>query len=89
MTGYKVDMLPGTDRPTFRVRSMFSEQESDQLLLKWPKGEEASSLDILNTDLAKALTTTPSYDYMTRFQSLPAFLASVQLTLFEKQTVAM
>lgn len=87
MTGFKVDMLPGTDRPTFRVRSVFSDQESDQLLLKWPKGEEASSLDILNTDLAKVLSQTPSYDYMQKFQSLPAFLASVQLSLFEKQTL--
>jgi len=34
MTGYKVDMLPGTDRPTFRVRSVFAEQEEDHLLLK-------------------------------------------------------
>jgi hypothetical protein len=57
--------------------------------LRWPakKGEAISSLDILNTDLAKILATTPSYDYMTKFNSLPAFLASVQLSLFEKQTV--
>ena len=24
MTGYKVDMIPGTEKPTFRVRSMFA-----------------------------------------------------------------
>jgi mitotic spindle assembly checkpoint protein MAD1 len=89
MTGFKVDMLPGCDRPTFRVRSVFAEQEEDQMLLKWPKGEGATSLDILNTDLAKVLATTPSYDYMTKLHSLPAFLASVQLSLFEKQTVLM
>ena len=90
MTGYKVDMLHGNpqERPTFRVRSMYAEREEDHLLLKWPQNE-ATSLDILGTDMANILAKTPSYDYMTKFQSLPAFLASVQLSLFEKQTVMM
>jgi hypothetical protein len=89
MTGYKVDMLPVQDqRPTFRIRSVFAEHEEDHLLLKWPKNvKEVSSLDLLNTDFAKVLSTTPSYEYMTKFGSLPAFLASVQLSLFEKQTM--
>jgi Mitotic checkpoint protein len=92
MTGFKVDMLTTTERPTFRLRSVFAEQEEDHLLLQWPVNktkDDATSLDILNTDLAKLLATTPSYDYMTKFHSLPAFLASVQLNLFEKQTVIM
>ncbi|GAX21140.1 mitotic spindle assembly checkpoint protein MAD1 [Fistulifera solaris] len=90
MTGFKVDMLPGTDRPTFRVRSMFAEREEDHLMLKWPKGGETiKSLDILGTELAKLLAASPSYEYMTKFHSLPAFLASVQLSLFEKQTMMM
>lgn len=89
-TGFKFDMLPGTDRPTFRVRSLYSANEKDHLLLKWPKTEEVSSLDILNTDFAKTLAeTSPSYQYMTKFHSLPAFLASVQLSLFENTTQAM
>jgi hypothetical protein len=87
MTGFKVDMLPNTDRPTFRVRSVYGEQEEDHMMLKWPKTEEVASLDLLNTDFAKSLSTTPSYDYMTKFHSLPAFMASVQLSLFEKQTM--
>jgi hypothetical protein len=87
MTGFKVDMLPSTDRPTFRVRSVYGEQEEDHMMLKWPKTEEVASLDLLNTDFAKTLSTTPSYDYMTKFHSLPAFMASVQLSLFEKQTM--
>jgi len=87
MTGYKVDMLPGTERPTFRVRSVFAEREDDHFLLQWPKGSNVTSLDILNTDFAKVVATTPSYEYMTKCHSLPAFMASVQLTLFEKQTV--
>jgi mitotic spindle assembly checkpoint protein MAD1 len=89
MTGFRVELLPGTDRPTFRVRSVFAEREEDQLLFKWPKGDEVTSLDLLETDLAKDLADTPSYQYMVKFHSLPAFLASVQLSLFEKQTVMM
>lgn len=27
MTGFKIDMIPGTDRPKFRVRSLYAEQE--------------------------------------------------------------
>jgi Mitotic checkpoint protein len=100
MTGYKVDMLTShADRPTFRLRSVYAENEDDQLLFQWPHDRKptdsghapisVTSLDILNTDLAKILASTPSYEYMSKFHSLPAFLASVQLSLFEKQTVIM
>lgn len=92
MTGFKVDMIPTSDsgRPTFRLRSVFAEQEEDHLLLQWPRGQdksEVTALDILNTDFAKALAKTPAYEYMTKFHSLPAFLASCQLSLFENQTM--
>lgn len=90
MTGYKVDMLPKTDRPTFRVRSVYAERESDHLMFVWPKSssdEAPSSLDLMDTEQAKILATTDSYAYMTKYNSLPAFLASVQLNLFEKQTL--
>jgi hypothetical protein len=83
----KVDMIPENDRYKFKVRSVFAERESDHLMFHWPEGGEVSSLDLLDTELAKLLTTTPPYDYMTKFHSLPAFLASVQLSLFEKQTM--
>ena len=87
MTGFKIDMIPGTDRPRFKLRSVFAEQEQDHLMFQWPTGKDVQSLDLLNTDLAKALTSTPSYAYISKFHSLPAFLASVQLSLFEKQTM--
>jgi Mitotic checkpoint protein len=100
MTGYKVDMLTSNaDRPTFRLRSVYAENEDDQLLFQWPHDRKptdsghvpiaVTTLDLLHTDLAKVLATTPSYEYMSKFQSMPAFLASVQLNLFEKQTVMM
>jgi mitotic spindle assembly checkpoint protein MAD1 len=87
MTGFKIDMIPGNDRPTFRVRSLFAEHEQDHLMFQWPEGEKASSLDLMATDFAKSLATTPSYDYIAKLNSLPAFLASTQLSLFEKQTM--
>lgn len=87
MTGYKVDMIPENDRYKFKVRSVFAERERDYLLFQWPEGKEVTSLDLLNTEYAKLLTRSPSYEYMTKFHSLPAFLASAQLGLFEKQTM--
>jgi hypothetical protein len=83
-------------RPTFRLRSVFAEHEEDLLLLQWPTSKNIDSspnrkksLDILQTDFAKYLSTTNCYDYIDKLHSLPAFLASVQLMLFEKQTIMM
>ena len=87
LTGYRIDMIPDGERPTFKVRSMFAEQQEDHLLFQWPTSTPVESLDLLDTDLAKTLLTTPSYEYVKRFGSLPAFLASTQLSLFEKQTM--
>jgi hypothetical protein len=56
-------------------------------MFRWPEGKEITSLDLLDTEQAKLLTKTPCYEYMTKFHSLPAFMASVQLNLFEKQTM--
>jgi len=87
LTGYRIDMIPDGERPKFKVRSMFAEQEEDKLLFQWPTTTPVESLDLLDTELAKVLITTPSYEYVKRFGSLPAFLASTQLNLFEKQTM--
>jgi mitotic spindle assembly checkpoint protein MAD1 len=61
LTGFKIDMIPENDRPRFKVRSMFAEQETDHLMFKWPEGEDVAGLDLLGSDLAKILMTTPSY----------------------------
>lgn len=90
ITGYKVDMLAGRARPTFRVRSVYAEQEHDELIFMWPKKTEGGTitfLDLMDTPFAKVLSTTDSYQYMTKFKSMPAFMASVQLSLFDKTTV--
>ena len=87
LTGYRIDMIPDGERPTFKVRSMFAEQQEDHLLFQWPTTTPVESLDLLDTEWAKTLMTTSSYEYVKRFGSLPAFLASTQLNLFEKQTM--
>ncbi len=91
ITGYKIDMnVTDPDSPRFTVRSMFSEKESDHLVLLWRTdkyGKFQKSMDILDTELAQVLSKEPSFDYVRKFNSLPAFTASVCLSLFEKQTI--
>ena len=91
LTGYKIDMYSDSDRPRFRVRSVFSDREDDHLTFLWPKakrGQEGAiaGLDLLDTEMAQVLSLSPSFDYMTKYNSMPAFMASVQLGLFEKLT---
>lgn len=91
ITGFRIDMLPNMERHSFRVRSMYAEREEDQLVFQWPdnlpEGEMPTTLHVMKTELALALQESDSYQYMTKFNSLPAFLADVQLRQFEKQTV--
>lgn len=88
LTGLRVEMiLGGNDRSQFKVKSIFAERESDHLMFQWPEGENVTSLDLLNTEQAKVLSRTPSYQYIEKFGSIPAFMASVQLALFESQTI--
>lgn len=91
ITGFKIDMITTDDRPRFKVRSMYAEQEGDYLEFMWPKTEDRSqvvtSLDLLDTELARALSQDTSFQYMQKYKSLPAFMASVCLALFERQTL--
>lgn len=82
-------MIPGPDneRYKFKVRSVFAERERDHLIFQWPEGTDVTSLDLLDTQHAKELTSGPSGQYLIKLHSLPAFMASVQLSLFEKQTM--
>lgn len=90
LTGYKIDMVSEFDRPKFKVRSMYAENESDVLEFIWPELEEGKSpisLDMLNTKMGEALSREPCFKYIEKYESLPAFMASVCLSLFEKQTM--
>ncbi|KAL3804680.1 hypothetical protein HJC23_008495 [Cyclotella cryptica] len=90
ITGCKIDMsFSDSDCPHFKVRSIYGEREEDHLMFQWQrkKGDEGNDLDLLSTDLAQLLMNGPSAIYMTKFNSVPAFMASVTLALFEKQTM--
>ena len=90
LTGYKIDMVSEFDRTKFKVRSMYAEKESDVLEFIWPELEEGKapiSLDMLNTELGQELSKEPCFKYIERYESLPAFMASVCLSLFERQTM--
>ncbi|KAL7519867.1 hypothetical protein ACHAWX_004624 [Stephanocyclus meneghinianus] len=90
ITGCKIDMsFSDSDCPHFKVRSIYGEREEDHLMFQWQrkKGEEGNDLDLMSTDLAQLLMNGPSAIYMTKFNSVPAFMASVTLALFEKQTM--
>ena len=91
LTGFKIDMMADSTPLRFKVRSLYAEREGDHLMFAWPnvqKGEAVTMLDLLDTPQAQLLAQDQSFEYMTKFKSLPAFLASVQLGLFEKQTFA-
>jgi len=91
LTGFKIDMMADSTPLRFKVRSLYAERQEDHLIFAWPnvqKGEAVTMLDLLDTPQAQLLAQDQSFEYMTKFKSLPAFLASVQLGLFEKQTFA-
>mmetsp|Transcript_30176 Transcript_30176/g.61421 ORF Transcript_30176/g.61421 Transcript_30176/m.61421 type:complete len:719 (+) Transcript_30176:1-2157(+) len=95
ITGFKIDMsFSESDCPRFKVRSIYGEREEDHLMFQWPKNKgkdqleaASASLDLMTTNMARALMSGPSAIYMTKFDSVPAFMASVTMSLFEKQTI--
>lgn len=92
LTGYKVDMFAeDTTKPRYRVRSVYAEREEDDMMYVWPRkkkegGAGSDGLDLMDTPWAKEMAQTDSFQYMTKFNSVPGFMASVQLSLFERQT---
>ena len=70
------------------------QKEEDHLMFMWPqcisdyKNEGVTSLDLLDSELAQELSITEAFGYMTKYKSIPAFMGSLTLSLFEKQTFA-
>lgn len=88
ITGYKIDMIHTHNGSSFRVRSVYAEREEDYLEFYWPKGvKEPKALDLGASAFAKVLSTTHSYQYLKKYDSCPAFVASAQLSQFEKCTI--
>lgn len=93
LTGYKVDMIMDSDSSRFKVRSIYAEREEDHLMFLWPKLDRGvkelkpTRLDLLDTELAKSLSATSTFEYLSKYDSLPAFSAALTLSLFENTTI--
>mmetsp|Transcript_31687 Transcript_31687/g.32280 ORF Transcript_31687/g.32280 Transcript_31687/m.32280 type:complete len:267 (+) Transcript_31687:245-1045(+) len=85
LTGYKVDLFTAesssSSLPKLKLRSMYAEDPEDCLLFQW-KGE---ILELLETPFASKLDPK-LFSFLTRCNSVPAFLSNVTLDLFEKVT---
>jgi len=82
LMGFKFDMTPDA-KPQIRVKSMFAESPNDFLLFRYDP--ESSSVEMLQTEFTKTLDKD-SLAFLTKCDSPPAFLASLSLQLFERQT---
>lgn len=86
LTGYKIDMTSqdtdDDDTSTVRLRSMFAEHPDDALLFQW----NSDGVQLLETPFATGLDDR-LFASLTYCNSVPAFLATVQLDLFDKSTL--
>ncbi|EED96370.1 hypothetical protein THAPSDRAFT_260890 [Thalassiosira pseudonana CCMP1335] len=89
VTGYKIDMLNSDTDPLFKVRSIYGEREEDHLMFRWPRKTvgPTAPLDMMNSEMAQLLMQGQSEVYISKCNSIPAFMAAVTLDLFDKQTV--
>jgi len=79
LTGYKIDVIRDNQ---YRLQSMYAERSTDDLLFEsTSKGE----MMLLATDFSSQLTDQIE-TYLSRCNSIPAFLSSITLELFNRQT---
>lgn len=87
LTGFKVDLLftneagGGGTLPRLRLRSMYAESPEDSLLFQW-RGEV---LELMQTPFAERLDHR-LLEHLRRCNSVPCFLSSITMELFESQT---
>lgn len=86
LTGYKIELVQAS---SYRLRSMYAESESDQLMFHQSSGGDAAGgsggLQVLETEFTKRLDGSVT-SYLEKMESIPGFLAAVTLQLLEKQT---
>ena len=92
ITGFKIDMISSEppEMPSFKVRFMYAGRENDYLMFKWPDVKRSTTikmLDLLSTEFANELAETEEFQYVTKFNSIPGFLASLTMRLFEDSTI--
>ena len=79
LTGFKVEML-GNNR--YRLQSMYAETADDNLLFQ----KSDAGLQLLDTEFSRTLPDDV-VGYLQRFHSIPAFLSTLTLELFSRQTM--
>ena len=79
LTGYKVEVLSGQ----WRLKPIYAEQETDVLLFS--REEATGKFSLMETELVKKMGDEV-LAVLTRWQSIPAFLATVIMELCSRQT---
>ncbi|CCI49452.1 unnamed protein product [Albugo candida] len=82
LTGYKVDLNKANGAELLRLRSMYAAQRDDELLVRMDK---TGNLELLDTDYSRQIDQRV-LEYLTTCRSFPAFLGTLTLHLFERQT---
>ncbi|KAJ8602828.1 hypothetical protein CTAYLR_002619 [Chrysophaeum taylorii] len=82
LLGFKIDMTTTKDGPHVRLRSMFAESPQDALLFQWT---DDGVVQLLSTPFASRLDER-LFASLQLCNSVPAFLANVQLSLWESTT---
>ncbi|GAB9473046.1 hypothetical protein Gpo141_00010208 [Globisporangium polare] len=82
LTGFKVDLKKSNGMELLRLRSVYADHEDDELLVRM---EANGALELLETDFCAQINQRV-FAYLTTCRSFPAFLATLTLHLFEKQT---
>ncbi|KAG1708218.1 hypothetical protein DVH05_024901 [Phytophthora capsici] len=82
LTGYKVDLKKSNGMELLRLRSVYAEHEDDELLVRM---EANGSLELLDSEFCSQINQRV-FAYLTACRSFPAFLSTLTLHLFEKQT---
>lgn len=79
--GYRVDRISNSN---YRISSVYAENEDDYLNFRLNEGGE---LDMLETDYSLTLSDMVG-NYLAAHNSMPAFLSSLTLELFNRSTMA-
>ena len=77
--GFRVDVIESNQ---FRLSSLYAEAPSDYLLFE----SDGNGMKLLSSEFA-CTVDEKLMRYLTQFRSIPGFLASLTLDLFNKQTV--
>eukprot|EP00752_Nemacystus_decipiens_P012084 g10714.t1 len=86
LTGYRIDLMKDPTRQMLRLRSMYAEQESDCLLFQQKEQNQGGGLELVETPFA--VQHMDKIDgFLRKCDSIPAFLSSLTIELFEKQTL--